>query len=198
MGKHGNEYERVARDLYPTPPWPVDALGEHVNLRGRALWEFAAGTGAMVAALKAAGAASVYASGIVNHGYSGLDEVFDFLSTRESPAARFDGLVTNPPYGSRGQLAEAFIEAGLRRLPSGGFLALLLPHDFDAAKSRVSFFQKCPLYTAKIVLTRRIVWFERHDGKREAPKENSAFFIWSRGFLLTRQPPVVLYAGATS
>jgi hypothetical protein len=190
MGKHSTEYERLARDLYPTrEPWVINALAEHVTLRGRSAWECAAGTGSMVAALKVAGA-EVYATDV--HDYAGLDDTFDFLSSRESPA-RFDALITNPPFGPRGKLAEAFIEAGLRRLPSGGFLALLPPHDL----CRLPLFQQCSLYTAKIVLTRRIVWFERHDNIREAPKENHAWFVWSRGFLIARQPPVVLYAGAT-
>ena len=39
MGKHGNVYERVERDLYPTPHWVVAALGEHVDLRALGVWE---------------------------------------------------------------------------------------------------------------------------------------------------------------
>jgi hypothetical protein len=45
-----------------------------------------------------------------------------------------------------------------------------------------------------IVLTRRVVWFQRDDGVREAPKENSAWFLWQRNPLRLRRPPVILYA----
>ena len=57
MGKHGTEYARIERDLYPTAPsWPVAALAEHVELRGKTVWEFACGTGDMAASLRAEGA----------------------------------------------------------------------------------------------------------------------------------------------
>jgi hypothetical protein len=108
----------------------------------------------------------------------------------------FDLLVTNPPFGKGGRLAVAFIAAGLRRLPIGAMLALLLPADFDSAKTRVRYFGDCPYFVAKIVLTKRIVWFSRRDGIREAPKENSAWYIWQRDPLRVRRPPVVLYAPA--
>ena len=40
MGKHGTEYARVERDLYPTPHWVVThGLAEHVELRGLTVWE---------------------------------------------------------------------------------------------------------------------------------------------------------------
>src|SRR5262249_23546724 len=60
--------------------------------------------------------------------------------------------------------------------------------------SRRRFFADCPHFRAKIALTKRIVWFVRPDGKREAPKENHAWFIWERTALRVRGPPVTLYA----
>jgi len=91
----------------------------------------------------------------------------------------------------RNRLAEEFIEVGLRRLPPGGFLALLLPVDFDAAKSRRHLFADNPQFLAKIILTRRIVWFERSDGTREAPKENHAWFLFQRPGLNGHAPTIL-------
>jgi hypothetical protein len=48
------------------------------------------------------------------------------------------------------------------------------------------------------VLTRRIVWFERTDNVREAPKENSAWFCWAYSPLRAHRPPIILYAPCES
>jgi hypothetical protein len=190
VSKHESGFERVERDHYPTPGWCIAALGEHVDLAGLEIWEPAAGSGSMAEALKAAGA-SVYASDIHRYGCK-LDAVLDF-TTGHHPKKRFDGIITNPPYGARAKLAEKFIEIGLRHIASGdGFLALLLPVDFDAAKTRSHLFAGCPHFAGKIVLTRRIVWFA-HPDKRESPKENHGWFLWQRNPIRGRQP-VVRYA----
>ena len=190
MGKHETGYERVEKDLYPTPPWCIEALAEHVDLAGLEIWEPAAGSGQMAEALMAAGA-TVYATDIHRYGCK-LDEVTDFTNGRR-PRRRFDGIITNPPYGPRAKLAEKFVEIGLRHIAGGdGFLALLLPLDFDAAKTRTRFFAGCPHFAGRIILNRRIVWFANPD-KREAPKENHGWFIWSRSAIRGRQP-VTLYA----
>jgi hypothetical protein len=70
----------------------------------------------------------------------------------------------------------------------------LLPADFGSAKTRTRFFGDCAAFLAKIVLTRRIVWFNRSDGIREAPKENHAWCVWSRPDALRIRLPVILYA----
>src|SRR5262249_14043429 len=194
MGKHESGYARVKEDCYPTPAWVVtDALAEHVDLRGLDAWEFACGDGRMAAALRQAGCARVHTSDIVDRG-NGQDEVLDFLSVQEPKRSRFDLLVTNPPFGQGGKLATAFIEVGLRRIRQrGGLLALLLPVDFDSAKTRARYFG-APDFVAKIVLLRRIVWFQRNDGILEAPKENHAWYLWERSLLRSCRRPACLYA----
>jgi hypothetical protein len=191
MGKHGS-YPRVDKDLYPTPSWVVDALSEHVELAGKIIWEPACGTGQMAEALKAAGA-TVYATDVARYGYP-LDEVMDFLSPRNPKLPRFDLTVTNPAWGKRNKTAEAFIARGLERIGYGQALALLLPIDFDSGVTRRKFFHDCPAYLGKIVLIKRVVWFKRTDGKREAPKENVAWYVWTRGVLRARPQPIILYA----
>lgn len=191
MGKHEVNYPRVEKDLYPTPSWVVEALSEHIELAGLEIWECAAGKGDMVEALKGAGA-SVHATDVHDYGYR-LDRILDFTSGRHR-AQSFDGIVTNPPYGARAKLAEKFVEVGLRHIARrhASFLALLLPNDFDSAKTRPHLFAGCPYFAGKIVLTRRVMWFV-NPGKRKAPKENHGWFIWRRSVIRGRQP-VILYA----
>ena len=52
-----------------------------------------------------------------------------------------------------------------------GLVAMLLRTDFDHAASRLHLFSKCPAFTRKVVLTKRIVWF---DGPKAAPSFNHA------------------------
>src|SRR5262249_39803826 len=143
----------------------------------------------------AVGAARVLCSDIIERSYPVT--VLDFTSRRRLNLSRLrlDWIVTNPPGGARNSTAERFIEAGLGHIAdrTAFALALLLPVDFDSATTRRKFFDDCPLFLAKIVLTERIVWFERADGEREAPKENHAWFIWSRAVLHMRRSPIILY-----
>jgi hypothetical protein len=193
VGKHEVGYARVERDFYPTRErWVTEALLEYVDLTDLTAWEPAVGAGDMAEVLKDSGAAQVYCSDIKDYGYP-LDELLDFTST-QSPNVRFDAIITNPPGGSQNRTAESFVESGLRRIAPRGFLALLLPVDFDSAVRRCRFFHDCPRFCAKIVLTRRIVWFERTDGSRAAPKENYAWYCWQCTPLRTRLPPLTVYA----
>jgi hypothetical protein len=187
MGKHETGYARMNKDFYPTRArWVTEALLAYVDLGGLTVWEPAAGAGDMAKVLKAAGAAWVHCSDIASYDFP-LDEIRDF--TAADAAARFDAIITNPPHG----LAEAFVTAGLRHIGRGGLLALLLPADFDSAARRRPLFHECPWFAAKIVLTKRIVWFERTDGVREAPKENHAWFLWQRTALRVPAAPRLLY-----
>src|SRR5262249_58105508 len=92
----------------------------------------------MAEALGLKGCARVYTSDIVDRG-TGEDELLAFLSAQMPKLARFDMSATTPPFGQGGRQATAFIEVGLRRLPIGAMLALLLPCDFDSAKTRARF-----------------------------------------------------------
>jgi hypothetical protein len=193
VGKHGSEYPRVERDHYPTPEWPIAALGEHIELRGQIAWEMACGDGGMAKALLGEGCARVYATDIIDRG-NGQDAVFDFLSPgKPKRLPHCNLLATNPPFGLQGRLAVGFIEAGLRRLPIGGTLALLLPNDFDSGKTRVHVFRDCPHFVGKITLTRRVKWFVHPGKEKVTPRENSAWFLWQRNLLIVRREPIVLY-----
>jgi hypothetical protein len=194
MGKHEQGYTRVDRDFYPTPSWVIDALAEHVELQNRRIWECAAGDGRMARTLAIHGA-RVFSSNLEPH--ASLDAVFDFLSPGfPEGLGHFDGIITNSKWGHRNRTAVAFIENGLRRIAEvGGFLALLLPTDFDSAVTRLPLFQP-PFFAGRVILTDRPVWFERTDGVKAAPKENCAWFVWSRPVLRDPADPVVRYAVA--
>jgi hypothetical protein len=93
-----------------------------------------------------------------------------------------DAIVTNPPYS----LARQFIERALAVL-GNGVVAMLLRADFDCAKTRSHLFAKCPSFSKKVVLTKRVVWFDRPGA---APSFNHSWFIWDG---LHKGPPTIEY-----
>jgi hypothetical protein len=190
MGKHEAGYPRIPRDLYPTPTWPIEALLEHVSVKGLHVLEPACGRGHMSEVLKAAGAI-VHSTDIEDYGYVGFNGLADF-TTFNRIEFDLDAVITNPPFGPRGKLAEAFIKTGLT-IVGAGFMALLLPADFDSAKTRWHLFGDCPRFVGKIVLIRRIKWFDQ-PGRNKCPKENSAWFLWGNVGLKSHPAPVIGYA----
>lgn len=193
MSIRASGFARIPADLYQTPAWVLDTLAAHVNLDGLSVWEPACGQGQMVRAMEAYGA-HVTATDLNEHGFEGQADAFDFLGEplRTHPF-HFDAIITNPPYGPQGRTGAAFIARGLSLILHGGMLALLLPVDFDSAKGRARFFGDCPDFAAKIVLRRRIMWFEPEPGsKTSSPSANHAWFIWERSHV-RRGPATTLY-----
>jgi hypothetical protein len=99
---------------------------------------------------------------------------------------RYQVIVTNPPYA----LAQRFIEHAMRLVGNDGMVAMLLRCDFDHAKSRQHLFGQCPEFWKKIVLTKRIRWFENSIG---SPSFNHAWYVWKMGY---RGPATLEYARA--
>lgn len=197
MATRVSGFSRVPMDLYQTPAWVLDALVEHVKVTGLRVWEPAAGEGKLVAALASHGA-QVFATDAKDYGVSRMDfrGLFDFTVAGPCPwISAFDFLITNPPYGARGDMATRFIELGLDRIGTRASMALLLPVDFDSAKTRRKFFGDCPLFSGKITLTKRINWFPPEAGKKAgAPSANHAWFIWGQPPLGIAQAPRLFYA----
>lgn len=161
MSQRESGYERKERDSYETPAWVTAALVPHLPVTNGKVWEPARGGGKMVAALEAAGF-DVLGSDIA----SGTDF---FLAVPE-PGCR--AIITNPPYA----FAQAFIERALELMRPEGCVAMLLRTDYDHAKSRRHLFAGCPAFAKKLVLTKRIVWF---DEPRAAPSFNHCWMIWN-------------------
>lgn len=158
MSQRNSGHARIERDLYETPEWVTEVVLPHLRT-GLVIHEPAAGSGKMVRAL-ARGGRTVTASDIA----TGVD----FLRTMETHEA----IVTNPPYE---QAAEFIAHSLTLTKTAGGFVAMLLRTDFDHARTRETMFGKHKWFSKKVVLTRRIKWFEDSTG---SPSFNHAWFIW--------------------
>lgn len=166
MSKRDSGRERKPRDDYGTPPGPIDALLGVVNLPP-VLWEPAPGEGRMVDHLRERGF-EVISGGVT-----------DFLDKETTlPDERIGAIVTNPPYVAAAEFARQALWLLTSARPPQK-LVLLLPSDFDHAATRRDLFGSCPAFVGQVKLTKRIVWFERTDGKRAAPSENHSWFVWS-------------------
>lgn len=177
MAQRHSGYER--KDEYSTPSWVTECVipylrnlkDEHGGRRIRTVWEPACGKGAMSAVL---GQHFDVISSDINGG-------IDFLK-QNAPQFHFDAVVTNPPWGRYQEyrdIGRKFLEQALKvTAQKRGVVALLFPSEYDCGKTRREYFADCPMFAKKIVLTRRIVWFKRNDGKKEAPSCNHAWFIW--------------------
>lgn len=164
MSQRDSGYERKERDLYETPAWVTCELVKHLpQLPMPGIWEPACGSGKMVAALNDC------ALGFVVTGTDIVDGK-DFLKSQELPQD-CGAIITNPPYTD----ADLFIKHALNLIHPRGVVAMLLRTDFDHAKGRMALFSGCPAFSKKLVLTRRIRWFEDSTG---SPSFNHAWFIW--------------------
>lgn len=163
MSQRDSGYARKERDLYETPEWVTLALIPYIPKRIQGIWEPACGSGKMYRALETS-----YA-GVIATDIAGGPE-YDFLAT--SDAEGISAIITNPPYA----LAREFIEHALKLMePTEGFVAMLLRTDFDHANTRRYLFDGHEAFAKKVVLTKRIKWFEDSKGQ---PSFNHAWFIW--------------------
>ena len=173
MSQRDSGYARIERDAYETPEWVTLALVPQLPfMNTRTIWEPACGSGKMLRALRSRGI-SVYGSDVTD----GLD----FLKTTETET---DAIITNPPY----ELASEFCTHAIALMQSHkGLVAMLLRTDFDHAKTRQHLFGGCPQFAKKLVLTKRIQWFEHSTA---SPSFNHAWFIWDWKH---NGPPVLAY-----
>jgi len=168
MSQRDSGYARIAFDQYETPEWATRALLPHI-LGGLVIWEPACGSGKMSRILNAHLATDIQAGR-------------DFLQERRPEG--INAVITNPPYST----ATEFIDHALELMePVGGAVAMLLRTDFDHAKSRRRLFAEHPAFAKKLVLTKRIQWFE--DSK-SSPSFNHAWFIWDWS---NKAPPQISY-----
>jgi hypothetical protein len=127
---------------------------------------------------------SQFAGGPTYRSHKGLLWAFvDFLH-HAPPQTGISAIITNPPYA----LAREFIERALR-FDGVRVVAMLLRTDFDHAATRAHLFAGCPMFAKKVVLTKRIRWFEDSTG---SPSFNHCWMIWDRQH---RGPPTLAYAG---
>lgn len=97
-----------------------------------------------------------------------INATFDFLEGVEPRTA----IATNPPF----KLAEEFCWRAINRTrPFRGKVAMLLPHAFDAAKTRVGLFNHP--FKIKYTITKRIRW-DNLEQKKAGPSLNHAWYVW--------------------
>lgn len=154
---------------YFSPPEAIAALLALERLPP-SLIEPAAGDGAMVRPLRAAGH-RVFAADIADYGFP-LDHLGDSLVL--PPLVGIAGMVTNPPFA----LALRFAEKFTNELP---FVAMLLRTNFLESAQRMSFFRRQP--PSRVWLSsRRLPMMHRHGwtGKTAGSNTAHAWFIWDR------------------
>jgi hypothetical protein len=181
-----SNFARSPNDLYETEPWATHALLRRFpSVRGRKIWEPAAGNHKIADVLRSEGA-DVRTSDIIVHNRQ-HDFLADFLGTDDGMhrAAQWD-IVTNPPYGPHNRDAAKFARLALER--TSGWVALLLTAKFDFGKTRRDLFADNPRFAFKIALVDRIQWFPGDIGT-----EDHAWYVW--GPLFQPQPPRLLYEG---
>lgn len=176
MAPRGANYQRADRDLYPTPEWVTRTLISQIRFSG-VLWEPCSGNGQMSRVLAETGA-TVYRSDIHPIGDTEA-RALDFIA-EPCPWPIKPDIITNPPYGKQSKLAEKFIRRSFDVVrPHGGKIAMLLPVDFDSAKTRAWAFRDCAAFWGKMTLLDRIKWFDQAKGeKKKSPSQNHAWFIW--------------------
>lgn len=163
MSQRDSGYTRKHLDRYETPAWVTRALIPHIPERVQRIWEPACGSGKM---------SKVLFSDRFGGWATDIETGDDFLDP-SMQRYDMDAIITNPPYAH----AQDFIEKALQMtsLPVKGVVAMLLRTDFDHAKGRQALFSGCPRFAKKLVLTKRIKWFEDSKGQ---PSFNHAWFIW--------------------
>jgi len=187
-------YERKHLDLYETEAWATEALLRHIDVRGKRVWEPAAGNGAISRVLRGAGGL-VFDTDIESYDIPLFRS--DFLlddAALDVPwrDINFDFLITNPPYGKGNRDAVRWAELSLSRC--SGVVALLLTAKFDFGKTRTHLFRDNPRFAAKIALLDRIQWFPGAT----TGTEDHAWYVW-RGIdtpgSRNHVPPVIFYEG---
>ena len=167
-----NTYDRKLLEKYYTPTWVSEALFQNYIMPTK-VWEPAAGSGNISDYWKTLGFE------VVSHDIAPDREDIkkaDFLLWKD---INYDGdIITNPPYGKKGELAVSFIEQALTLTKHHkGKVCMLLKADFDSASTRKHLFKNNPYFDMKIVLLNRIKWTNVED-KGVEPRFNHAWYVW--------------------
>lgn len=167
-GVYVDDVAREKDDFYPTPPEPTRAIlaAEAARLRGfEAIWEPAAGDGAMAREIAAVGLTPIL-SDLVDRGCGAeIRSFYDFTA----PPAR--AILTNPPFAecnSGKWVRHALDVLGVE------YMALLLPLNWVGAAGRAPIWAANP--PARVYVMR---WRIDFTGKGAPPMLN-AWFVWDR------------------
>jgi hypothetical protein len=158
-------------DLYETPPVATRALLRVEPLPHR-LWEPAAGRGAIVDVLRAAGH-EVIGSDLRDYGRPDFFARRDFLLERKVPDG-CEAIVTNPPY----KLADQFVAHALDLCPR---VVMLLRLAFLESERRTSILEgrglaRVHIFRNRLPMMHRAGW----TGRQASSAIGSAWYIWDR------------------
>jgi hypothetical protein len=159
-----------ADDFYESPACAVHAIMREGILTHR-IWEPAAGNGAIVIPLRAAGHV-VFASDIIHRDFM-LDRECDFLRETTAPP-RTEMIMTNPPY----QWATEFVEHALDLCPR---VLMLLRLSFLESRRRAPIF-KCGKLVTVYQFIERLPMMHRDGwtGRRATSSVAYAWFYFDR------------------
>lgn len=178
-----------ALDDFPTPPWAVRALFEHVldktDLRQMSVWEPAVGRGHMIRVFQEYfGVCS--GSDIADYG-AGYP-VFNFLKAQATHQVQPDWIITNPPFSQ----AEAFIHTGLKMAREG--VAVLVRSVFLEGVGRYTNLYKNRPPTILAPFVERVPMVRGRLSARASTATAYSWMIWDaadRGMLA--MPPDVVW-----
>lgn len=172
-GNHRHALADRGNDLYETPAVAIQALMRAEKLPRR-IWEPAAGRGAIVRPLQAAGH-DVLGTDLVDYG-AGYAGGVDFLipGIAESYFSGQEAIVTNPPFKN----APEFVERALTFVP---YVAMLLRLAFLESEARRFILDEAPLARVR-VFRKRLPMMHRDgwEGKHSNSGMAFAWFIWKR------------------
>lgn len=183
MSQRKSGYDRQQNEAYFTPSWVVDCLLDAYPGKFKTVYDPCCGDGQIVRALEAR-SRTAGGSDITDYGFKASTS--DFLETEELPEGYRD-IITNPPYGKGGKLAEDFISHALKLVtPRRGMVAMLLRSDFDSARGRLGLFGGSHDFAGEIKLLKRIQWTNiEHTA---SPSQNHTWFIWDTKHVPIRIP----------
>ena len=185
-----NAFKRMRNEAYYTPLSAVTPLADFLDgwgllqRQGLQIWECAAGAGYVAKALAKHTSMPIFASDLFPPPEKKLVwpvAPLNFLNST-GPSGHALAIITNPPYGKNSEQALAFITHGLDLIAKrGGYMALLLPFEFDSRASRDHLIGSHPIFAAKLTLGTRVRWLNLPQS-HNSPMGHHAWFIWSTLF----------------
>ena len=214
MATRASGYAPDPLGRYYTPAWAVGALvdGYPEIAEAEGFWDPCAGAGHILAALETMGLGTSWSRERRSWGFGGdlrpapvpvCRAGIVRQDARDAAAPLPEGriaAITNPPRGRHRAnlprpphtcIAVDITYSLLAAVGHNGWLALLLPAQFDSAGTRDPLFRSNRLFAARIILTNRLRW-ENIEQKPSGPSSDHAWFVWDANH---RGEPVVRYRG---
>ncbi len=173
--------ERHNEELYTSPPFIIDELIKHVELK-EFVWECAAGLGHLSKRLRELGylcfATELHHRPELTYLDDNITFEKDFLSIKEENYYTGD-IVTNPPFNT----SLEFITQGLRVLKPGGKMCYLLPIRYLEGKQRKK--EIYDINPPKLILMfsgRVNCLMGGVENKKASSMMAFAWFIWEKGY----------------